>query len=72
MKLFFHSFAHPNNKKGKRLSFVPLCITTTKQKNSMKQDLSFFHALQQQNRKINKVFFHPIIVAQKKKLLFVS
>jgi F0F1-type ATP synthase delta subunit len=45
----------------------------TKQKNSIKQDLSLFYVVQQQNKKINEVLLHPIIVATKKKeLLFVS
>jgi hypothetical protein len=60
---------HHNNKTNKlaRFSFLLSHIIPTKQKKSMKQDLSLFLALQQQNRKINEVFFHPIIVTKKRK-----
>jgi hypothetical protein len=66
-KVFLCSFMHYNNKTKKiaRFSFLLSHIIPTKQKNSIKQDLSLFRALQQQNRKINEVFFHPIIVATK-------
>jgi hypothetical protein len=59
---------HHNNKTKKltQFSFLLSHITPTKQNNSIKQDLSLFRALPQQNRKINEVFLHPVIVAIKK------
>jgi hypothetical protein len=71
-KVLLCSFMHHNNKTKKLTRFSSLLshIIPTKQKNSMKQDLSLFHALQQQNRKINEVFLHPIIVTKKQKNSF--
>ncbi len=68
-KVLLCSFMHHNNKTKKlvRFSFLLSHIIPTKEKKPMKQDLSLFLALQQQNRKINKVFLHPIIVTKKRK-----
>lgn len=68
-KVLLCSFMHHNSKTKKlaRFSFLLSHIIPTKQKKPMKQDLSFFLAFQQQNRKINEVFLHPIIVTKKRK-----